>query len=228
VQAAPANLAHLHDELDAVLRADVQGERVDWEALRRRDLPRLRGYLDRLARVDARSLPAAERTAFRLNLYNATFLVTAAPLARPGWTPAANEFAIFHAPLVRLPGGSISLDSLERGLIRPEAHDPRVHVALWCGARSCPPLLARAFRGADLDSVLGARMRAFVRDPARNHIDAAKRTLALSRIFDWYAEDFGGRAAVPGWIGRYADLEDTDWTVTFLDYDWRPLGLEPR
>jgi hypothetical protein len=212
------------DDYDALLRADVRAGVVDWAMLRQRDLPRLDIYLDRLARVDAAALPPADRVAFWLNLYNATFLRAAAGRAGHGWSPADGNFIVFHQPLVHTLAGEMSLDSLERGVLRPAARDPRVHVALYCGARSCPPLLSRAYRGVDLNATLADNMRRFVRDPARNRIDREHRTLTLSRIFDWYAADFGGPAAVPAYVGQFAGEHCEGWKVVFLDYDWR-LGV---
>jgi hypothetical protein len=216
----PARLPEgLDDDYDALLRADVREGAPDWEVLRRLDLPRLEAYLDRLARIDERALPPAERTAFRINLYNAAFLRLATPLSNGPWPPARGDLAILCVPAVPRPWGAISLDSLQR-LLRAEAHDPRVLVALWCGARSCPPLAPGAFRGDGLDAALAARMRAFLRDPAFNRVDRGGRTLRLSRLFDWYAADFGGPAGVLAAVG-YATGEDVrGWKVTFQDYDW--------
>jgi hypothetical protein len=215
--------ADLHDDFDAMLRADVRNGAPDWEVLRRRDLPRLEAYLDRLARVDERALPSAERTALRIDLYNAAFLRLATPLSAGPWPPARGDFTLFREPRIVRPYGVISLDSLE-SLVRAESRDPRVHVALWCGARSCPPLMAGAFRGVGLDAALAARMRAFVADPAYNTVDRARRTLSLSRVFDWYGGDFGGPAGVAAAVGYAAGADVHGWPVTFRDYDWRLAG----
>jgi hypothetical protein len=225
--APPADVSHLHDALDRVLRADVRDGAVDWEALRSRDRAALEIYLDAMSRVDAGALSAAERTAYWLNVHNATFLVVACGQAR-AWSPAAAEFAAFREPFVRLREGRVSLDSLARGIVRPRARDPRVLAALWSGARSGPRLRDRAWRGDDLDRALDAQMRAFLADPARNRFDRARRTATLSRLFDWYAADFGGpegvRAAIARWTGR--DL--AGWTIAFADYDWRLAANDPR
>jgi hypothetical protein len=224
----PARLpAGLDDDFDALLHADVRGGAPDWEVLRRLDLPRLEAYLDRLARVDERALPAAERTAFRINLYNAAFLRLATPLSNGPWPPSRGDFAILRESAVRRPWGAISLDSLQR-LVRADSRDTRVLVALWCGARSCPPLAPGAYRGADLDAMLAARMRAFVRDPAFNRVDRGRRTLRLSRVFDWYAADFGGPAGVSAAVGYAAGEDVRGWTVTFQDYDWRLAAARAR
>ncbi len=219
--------ATLDAEWDTVLREGVPGGVPDWDRLRATELPRLDRYLDGLARVDAEALAPAARTSFGLNLYEATCL-RAACAQSPGWTPAADGFALLRQPLVRTLAGTLSLDSLARGIIRSRPNDPRVHMALWCGARSCPPLPARAWRAADLDAALARAMTAFLRDGTRNRCDRARRTLVLSRVFDWYAADFGGPAAVPAYVAHFTGEPCEHWRVEFLDWDWRLAGAAPR
>ncbi len=131
--------------------------------------------------------------------------------------------------------GDISLDVLEKQRTLAVFRDPRAHVAFNCAARSCPPLGARAWaRQPDLDRALDDAMRAFVSDSTRNRIDDAHRTLRLSRIFDWYAADFGGRAGVLRTVSRYLGRDVTAYRVEYLDYDWSlnaatyPDGSRPR
>lgn len=209
-----------HAALDSVLSAHVRPDGVDYAGLRARGLGTLTRYLDTLARVNAAALPKRERDAFEINLYNATMLRAVCDRLVPGWTPAADDFAVFKAPLVRLQGRTLSLNQLENDMIRPHLRDPRVHVALNCAAKSCPPLQPRAYRAATLDSMLDANMSRFVRDPRQNTIDASKRRMRLSRLFDWYAADFGGAAAVPGYVAKRLALPASGWSVEYLEYDW--------
>jgi hypothetical protein len=209
-----------HDDLDAVLGLVVRGESVDYVALRERHLPRLRAYLARIATVEPRTLSRDEQIALYVNAYNATVLGAVAERYRPGYRPDADGFALFDEPLVRLGGATMSLNDLEHRELRARLAEPRVHAALVCAARSCPPLARRAYSAADLDRALDERMRAFVRDPARNRIDAERRTLHLSRIFDWYAADFGGPDGLAAWIGRWAGADVSGFAVEFLPYSW--------
>lgn len=219
--------AALDADWDAVLAEGVRGGVPDWDVLRARELPRLDRYLEGLARVDAAALTPAGRTAYWLNLYEATCLRAACGQART-WSPAARNFEFFRLPLVRTLAGTLSLDSLSRGVIRPNAHDPRVHVALWCGARSSPGLPARAWRGADLDPSLARAMTAFLRDPARNRLDGPRHVLVLSRVFDWYAADFGGPGAVPAYVAHFTREPCEGWRVEFADWSWELAGVPGR
>jgi hypothetical protein len=72
-------------------------------------------------------------------------------------------------------------------------------------------------------------------DRTRNRWDAARGRLALSRIFDWYGEDFRlghrGIDSLPAFAARHADLladapadreriRGQRVEIVFLDYDW--------
>jgi hypothetical protein len=95
---------------------------------------------------------------------------------------------------------------------------------LVCGAASCPPILPRAYRGADLGEVLDANMRRFLADRRRNRIGPDR--IELSRIFEWYADDFGGKAALRDWVARYVDHDVGAAEIRFLDYSWQ-LNIAP-
>ena len=209
-----------HSALDSLLRENVRGGLVDYRHIRATRLADLDRYLDRLAAIRSEALPRDEQLAFDLDLYNASMIrAVIARLDRP-WSPSDSAFAVFHEPLVRTAGGTISLDSLEHGIIRARFHEPRVHVALVCAARSCPPLLARAYRGADLDRTLEKNLLAFATDPRRNRVDEASRTLRLSPIFKWYEADFAALGGPIAILSRARGRDFRGWTVAWLDYDW--------
>ena len=69
--------------------------------------------------------------------------------------------------------------------------DPRIHFALNCGARSCPPI--RVYTEDRIEAQLDTASRSFldqevslIKDPV-----TGKWTLELSKLFLWYGEDFG-------------------------------------
>lgn len=225
--ASGAPHADLHADLDAVLAETVEDGLVDYSALARDAGAgrRLDRYLDRLAAVDPESLERDARLAYALNLYNATMLRAAADRARrdgraTGWRPDRDDFAVFREPLVRWGGERISLDALEHDIVRARFDEPRIHVALVCAAASCPPLQPSAWRADGLNAALERAMRAFLRDPERNRIDRDARTLHLSRIFDWFAADFGGPERIAAYVDRYVEPDVANWDVAFLEYDW--------
>ncbi len=209
-----------HTAFDTILARAVSNELVDYTLIRREFLPDLTAYLDRLADTRPDIMPLSEQLAFYINLYNATMIKAVIDRYRPGYRPDENDFSVFKDPLVRLVGKTISLNHLENNIIRPTFQDPRIHVALVCGARSCPPLLPRAYRAAELDKTLDENMRRFVTDGSRNRIDGRDKKLYLSSIFDWYADDFGGRANLATYIDRYHPEYVAGYDVSFQPYSW--------
>jgi Protein of unknown function, DUF547 len=63
----------------------------------------------------------------------------------------------FKARRFRLAGESVSLDEIESRL--HEMKDPRIHAALVCAARSCPPLRREGYASGRLDEQLDANVR---------------------------------------------------------------------
>ena len=127
----------------------------------------------------------------------------------------------------RVAGATYSLDDLEHKVLRPEFGDPRVHTAINCASVGCPDLRAEAFVGTRLSAQLDHQAVRFVNDP--RHVQVKGKTLHVSSIFKWFAEDFrtdGG--SVHGFILRYADEElrrqmealGPRPKIKYLDYDW--------
>ncbi len=209
--------ADLHAPFQALLSKHVRNERVDYLTWRDEDGAALDSYLDVLAAIDVASLAEPNRLAFYINLYNATMIDTILDRVDADYSTAEDGHGVFNESLVRLSTGTISLNHLENEIVRKQFDEPRIHVALVCGARSCPPLLPRAYNATDLEDVLEANMKRFLTGSERNKIGAR---LELSSLFDWYAADFGGKDGVPKYLARYAGDEVLGRPVSFLEYSW--------
>ncbi|MBW6487244.1 MAG: DUF547 domain-containing protein [Syntrophobacterales bacterium] len=142
--------------------------------------------------------------------------------------------------MVRLFGNTITLNTLEHGILRKQYNEPRLHMALVCAAKGCPPLRSEAFTGERLNEQLDDQARRFPGNPLAFRIDRRNEVVYFSSIFKWYGDDFRARyAPTTGFIGlnetrraianfcsRYlsdADrkyLEAGGYAVKFLDYDW--------
>jgi hypothetical protein len=118
---------------------------------------------------------------------------------------------------IRLGQKTYSLNEIEHEIIRPQFNDPRIHFAVNCAARSCPPLANEAFTEENLDSLLELRTSAFINNPSFNTI---KRTEAsISKIFEWYASDFGDLVS---FLNKYAKTTlNTGARISFKEYDWK-------
>jgi hypothetical protein len=202
----------------------VRAERVDYAAIAGTHRAALTAYLDALASVDVSALSRKQRLALYINLYNATMISAIADRYRPGYSVADKDWAVFDEPLVRVGGAVISLNDLEHKRVRPMG-DPRIHAALVCGARSCPPLDPVAYTELNLNRLLERNVRRWLADAGRNRIDVDAQTLELSAIFDWYADDFGGKEGLSTYVNKYTDADVAGFEVTFLEYSW---GLNAR
>lgn len=241
VLAGPATFDH--SAFDALLRRNVTNGLVDYASIGA--ARPFRAYLDALARTDPAGLPDAERLAFWINAYNAH---TIALVHARGETRSIRNIPSgdggppgpWRLPLASIGGRRYSLDQIEHEAIRPAFREPRIHFALVCAARGCPPLRPEAYTGDRLAAQLDAQARAFLLEsPERNRVDVAARTVHLSPIFDWYREDFGGDdASLLRYVaGFHPDgpartlLRSGQATIAWTDYDWslnaRPPGDEP-
>jgi len=205
-----------------------------------RDRAALDAYRTTLAGVTKDELdawPEADRLAFLVNAYNAhtiALVLTRYPdLASikdlGGWITSPWRQKFFE-----LLGESRSLDDVEHRMIRAGvgAREPRVHFALNCASVGCPALRPEAYRGDALDAQLADQTRRFLSDRSRNRWDAAAARLGVSKIFDWYGEDFVRAAgSVAKYLAPHAALLSDDTgarakieagavPVVFLDYDW--------
>jgi len=243
---APANADEFSHRLwDEVLRAHVTDRgRVDYAGIR--SDRRFRRYVDSLAGVDPLRFPAdRDRLAFWINAYNALTIdgilshLPDDPRAWPDFKPTSIRVAgksLWRGIRFKVAGRSLTLDEIEHEKIRgdPALKDPRIHVALVCAARGCPPLENRAYRGSTVAARLEDRMRAEVNDPERTRLDHRGKVIRLSRVFEWYGKDFTDRQFNPhadslgAFIARYLKNRDVaralaagEWKIEFGEYDWR-------
>jgi Protein of unknown function, DUF547 len=182
---------------ESLLRAVVRGDGVDYRALRGR-IAELRAFCQWLADNGPTATPAAFATAdarlsYWLNAYNATVLraIAESPESMRNVLESQPNSGFFRARTHRVDRRSLTLDAIENREVRERFRDPRVHSALNCGARSCPPLSSQAFRPRTVSSQLDRLASAWVNGAAVT-VDARARALRVSALFQWFAEDFSG------------------------------------
>lgn len=104
-------------------------------------------------------------------------------------------------------------------LHRVERLDPRVHFALNCGARSCPPFAA--YEAQRLGAQLDAAARAYL--ASETTLDAGGESVRVPRLLLWYLGDFGGRPGILRQLHRYGVVDaGQSPRITFGAYDWTP------
>lgn len=184
-------------------------------------------YLHHLSVVDSKLLSRNEQFAFFINAYNA-WTIKLILSAYPGVGSIKELGGLRKNPwkkkLCRIDGALVTLDHIEHDILRPRFKDPRVHFAINCASKGCPPLLSEPYYADRLEQQLDDTTRAFINDPDYNRLEGDR--LYVSRIFKWFASDFPNGTV--DFFLKYAtgDLKVKLETglgklkVKYLKYDW--------
>ncbi len=215
-----------HTPYGELLSAHVKDGKVDYKGFKA-DAKQLDAYLAKLAEVDPDALDRSERMAFYINLYNAA-TIKLILTGYPGIDSIKDLGSLFKSPwkkkFVKLNGGIVTLDHIEHDILRPQFKDPRVHFAVNCASKSCPPLLAEPYTGAELEKQLDWVTRKFINDASSNHIKDG--TLYVSRIFKWFGQDFDNdilkffETFARDELAEKIIKQKTTLKIDYLDYDW--------
>lgn len=170
---------------------------------------------------------------FWINMYNAWFQILAGreQLTRP---------AIFTKKVIPIAGTSFSLDNIEHDILRKyrwkfsmgylprffpgklikqlavNKIDYRIHFALNCGAKSCPPI---AFYSYDkINQQLELAGRNFLK--AETTLDEEKKVITTSKILSWFKGDFGGKKGIRKILGKEFEKDLSGYSIKFNDYNW--------
>jgi hypothetical protein len=225
-----------YGEWNRILAAHYDPARgMDYGSLRARDANALETLRRQLGLVNVGALTPKQQLAYWINVYNINVVATVVEKY-----PVESIRDISTDPIIRLnvfkkervPLGSklLSLDDVEHKKIREAFRDARIHFAINCAAKSCPPIRAEAYTGAKLDAQLDEQARAFLSGPlgARFALDGDELTIRTTKIMDWFGEDFdkwaGGKAA---FIRKYATADKQrlfarakEIDLEYDDYDW--------
>jgi hypothetical protein len=204
-----------------------------------------------LKSIHVGSLSSEERKAFMINLYNS---LTVHGLVNGLLGDAASSMSRmkFYASASYVVSGVVlSLNDIEHGILRGNKKsplylssepfacgdhehlalcvdlDPRIHFALNCGAKGCPPIAV--YSASSLDSQLDRATRSYLSETV---IDAEKNSISISMLFKWYQSDFGKcERDIISWIEKHAssslsnnikecrEKHKVDPTILYLPYD---------
>jgi len=220
-----------HSAWDALLKENVvvleggKASKVRYAQLAK-ERARLKTYLGELSQVGRSEFdgwPKNERKAFLINAYNA-FTVEKILTRWPDIASIWDFGKIFGNPFkddfFSLFGEKYTLDRIEHGTLRkPGAYDdPRVHFALNCASIGCPMLREEAYVAARLDAQLDEQAVRFLSDRSRNRFRDGR--LEVSKIFDWFKEDFEPREKYFAQYAQVLGYPGGPVPIDFLDYDW--------
>lgn len=209
---------------------NVSTNEVDYTALSQSS--DFRHYLTsarKLRYFDPLLLNIPERKAFFLNVYNSLMIHAITVLSKP--RTMYDRISLYNSAAYNIGGRSYTLNMIEHGILRANQRgsgpfaqvpfsnsdarrlcslpnvDPRIHFALNCGARSCPPV--RFYEAHNLDKSLDSAARAYLHDVV---VDIPSRTVTLPKLLQWYKVDFQG----------HDGAEDVlHWTLPYLTADKR-------
>ncbi len=215
-------------ESHTVATEDTVGTRVDYRGLSRsEDWRTLLGQLER-ARPDSIEDPN-ERLAFWINAYNILAIQKVIDhypvesirdignLLFPVWKQSAGTVG----------GETVTLHQIEHEILR-KLDEPRIHAAIVCASTSCPSLARTPFTTEGLDAELAASTRRWIASDTKGlSIDRETGRVRVSKIFDWFEEDFGGERGVLKFVIRHAPRDEAAWLrarpeppIDYFDYDW--------
>jgi hypothetical protein len=239
--AAPASAQERfdHSRFNGVLQKYVNDRGyVDYAALKgnRADLD---AYIAQMERVSPESKPAlfpdrASKLAYWMNAYNAfTLKGVIEKYPKHDLTGLLSRYRFFLRTKHTIGGRRMSLDTLEHKIIREQFGEPRIHFAIVCASEGCPRLLNEAFTAERLEEQLDRQARRFINEDRSVKLDAAKNRVYLSKIFDWFKDDFtktlpAGQKDATEYLKPYLTPERRQAfeqlrapRIEYIDYDWR-------
>jgi len=201
-----------------------------------------------------------DRKAFFINLHN---VMTFHGVTQYGRKPGSCYQWFFITPMVSYIVGNtrLSLDQIENGILRAQPGyfsdprqsaslwlrmpkvDPRIHMALNCGAMSCPSVAV--YSGANLDADLDDAVAAFVADDANvllkieayipGHADFAgpmgeevlRPVVSVSEVFKMYTVDFLGETVLDTQCSTRSDaiaIGLLQWVIPFMSGEKKSMA----
>jgi hypothetical protein len=184
------------------------------------DLQAIQAVVDGIAKENVSAMEKRQQLAFYLNAYNAWILHEA--LGKyPTKSVKDALFTFFTGKRIKVAGQETSFNALEKETIRSKFSEPRVHFALNCASRSCPPLNREAFSAGKLEEQLEKLAKGYVNSENGVRYSAESKAAQLSKIFDWYKDDFKGEGGPLTFINkRRATTIPNDTKISYQDYDW--------
>lgn len=238
---------------------DIERGKVDYAVLRSNEfLPNFRRATQHLQNFPLNQLQTRQqKLAFWINLYNA--LVIEGVLHFDVRATVSEVRGFFAKAAYVIDGHRFSASDIEHGILRANAghpvipgpqfptHDPRVtgvteqidpriHFALVCASLSCPPI--NIYDEEHIDQQLDLAAQNFI-NGGEFAVDLEQKRIVMSKIFQWYAPDFGGSAFNKVGLGDFSPLvrytaqflmdspekeavlaHSHDFKVEFKPYDW--------
>ena len=201
-----------------------------------------RGYIDTLSKANKDVLVKElntdhKRMAFWLNIYNG---FTQVILKKdPDQYQTRNSF--FSSRQINIAGQQLSLDDIEHGILRHskikwsegyldklfpsdfekkfrvDQLDYRIHFALNCGAKSCPPIAF--YEPGNIDKQLTVATRTYLK--GESEYDSENNIVNVPALMGWFRNDFGGKENMLKILKQNKIIpQDSKPAIHFKKYDW--------
>lgn len=181
-----------------------------------------------------------QKIAFWVNIYNAFIQISLTENPKL----YENRSAFFSDKRVKIAGEILSFDDIEHGIIRKSRMkislgylrkwfrpkwerklridgkiDWRIHFALNCGAKSCPPVAV--YSSENLDKEFDFMTTEYLKEHTDYNPDTEiAKTVAL---FSWFRGDFGGLKGAKKILKNYNITPKKPRKINFKTYDWTLL-----
>lgn len=196
--------------------------------------------VDKYAKLDLNSLAEAvdertEKLAFWINTYNG--FVQYLLVNDPSLFDDRRSF--YFDKRISVAGIQMSFDDIEHGIIRDsrvklglgflkkwfvpkyermlrvDDRDGRVHFALNCGAKSCPPIAIYD------DQLIYEQLDEITESYLKKVTVVEDDHVTTSILFSWFRGDFGGKKGIKRFLKKYGIIESAKGVeIHFGSYDW--------
>lgn len=176
-----------------------------------------------------------KKVAFWLNIYNAFTQI----LARKDSLIYSDKSKFFNQKAIQISKLNLSLDEIEHGILRRSkikwslgyfnklfpsciekqlrvsALDYRIHFALNCGAKSCPPIAFYSY------AIINEQLDLSTENYLKQECEWKEGRLYISRLFQWFHDDFGGRKGIYQILTKFNIIESNSRpSLKYKDYNW--------
>ena len=185
------------DLLSQYLKTYPDGTLFAYSKVSEKDRDKLQGYLAYLTGLEPGRYNRKVQLAYWINFYNALtieLILKHYPVKSITKIGPWYKFGPWDEKVTEVEGESLTLNDIEHRILRPLWRDKRIHYVVNCASKGCPDLADKAYTGATVEAMMSEAEQRFIRQ--EKGVIFIDGKLTLSRIYEWYAADFGSREAL--------------------------------
>lgn len=220
-----------HSKFDQILKSYVDEKGlVDYSGIAKDK--QFSEYMQSLQGAKVEKLSRNGQLAFWINGYNAVTIdkvIKKKPkksVRETGFPGLWTSTKFFTSPEHMVANRRLSPDDIEHKILRKQFKDPRIHFAIICASRGCPPLPRVAYTEANVQTRLEEETKSYLNSARGTRINRSTNTLYVSKLFDWFSDDFiQKRGSAISFMRPYLDGQvlsflDGKPKISYLKYDW--------